>query len=240
MNNNLNIETARLIIDFFHRISMHHAIWFAEVSAKLGKVKAYEILDTVYKQSYELQMKRLSKIMGFEMTDSLPSGLVDLPNEKLNELREGVAINWLANDGIWFQAIEFTSGMADAKHCNDASWAQFAPFEAWSIKRLLNMSELPGLDGLKQAFKYRLYAFISKQSIVEDTANSFVFRMDECRVQTTRKRKGLDDYPCKSAGIIEFPEFAKAIDSRIKTSCICCPPDEHPDSHFCAWRFYID
>jgi hypothetical protein len=243
-NNNLENQTpeenAKLIIDFFHRISMHHAIWFAEVSEKLGKVKAYEILDKVYKQSYDVQMKRLSKIMGFEMKDSLPSGLTNLPNEKLLELREGVALNWLANDGIWFQAIEFSSGMADAKHCNDASWAQFAPFEAWSIKRNLNLTEFPGLDGLKQALKMRMYSFINKQSVIEETANSFVFQMDDCRVQSTRKRKGLDDYPCKSAGIIEFPEFAKAIDSRIKTECVCCPPDEHPESHFCAWKFSID
>ena len=233
-------ENAKLIIDFFHRISMHHAMWFAEVSEKLGKAKAYEILDNVYKLSYEIQIKRLSKIMGFEMKESLPSSLSNLSEEKLLEIREGVALNWLANDGIWFQAIEFSSGMDDAKKCNDASWAQFAPFEAWSIKRNLNLPEFPGLEGLQQSLKMRMYSFINKQSIIEETPNSFIFRMDDCRVQSTRKRKGLDDYPCKSAGIIEFPEFAKAIDSRIKTECVCCPPDEHPESHFCAWKFYID
>lgn len=238
-NNIKKEEKARLILDFFHRISMHHAMWFAEVSEKLGKKKAYEILDNVYKQSYEVQLKRLSKIMEFEIKDSLPSALVDLPTEKLNELCEGVAINWLANDGIWFQSVEFSCGMTDAKHCNDASWAQFAPFEAWSIKRTLNLPEFPGLDGLKQAFKFRLYAFINKQSIIEETPDSFVFRMDDCRVQSARKRKGLNDYPCKSAGLIEFPEFAKAIDSRIITSCVCCPPDKHPAESYCEWRFSI-
>jgi hypothetical protein len=63
--------------------------------------------------------------------------------------------------------------------------------------------------------------------------------MNDCRVQSARKRKGLDDYPCKSAGIIEYSTFAAAIDTRIKTECIGCPPDKHPDEWYCAWKFSI-
>jgi len=135
--------------------------------------------------------------------------------------------------------VEFSNGMAAAKHCNDAAWEQFSPLEAWSIKRLLNLPEQPGLEGLKQALQYRLYAFLNKQSITDETENSFVFRMNDCRVQSARKRKGLDDYPCKSAGIIEYSTFAEAIDSRIKTECLGCPPDVHPEEWYCAWRFSI-
>ena len=84
-----------------------------------------------------------------------------------------------------------------------------------------------------------MYAFINKQSIANETDTSFDFYMNECRVQVARKRKGLEDYPCKSAGIIEYTSFAEAIDSRIKTECISCPPDAHPDNYYCGWRFYI-
>ena len=64
--------------------------------------------------------------------------------------------------------------------------------------------------------------------------------MDECRVQVARKRKGLDDYPCKSAGLVEYAYFARAFDARIKTECIGCPPDAHPDDWYCAWRFSLE
>ncbi|MFW6388348.1 MAG: DUF6125 family protein, partial [Desulfohalobiaceae bacterium] len=57
--------------------------------------------------------------------------------------------------------------------------------------------------------------------------------------QSARKRKGLADYPCKSVGLVEYGYFATAIDSRIQTECIGCPPDEHPEDWFCAWRFRI-
>ena len=104
---------------------------------------------------------------------------------------------------------------------------------------MLGMPEQAGLEGLKKALQFRLYAFINKQSFGEETPNSFVFRMNECRVQMARKRKGLEDYPCKSGGMVEYTTFARAIDSRIKTECISCPPDPHPEEYFCAWRFYI-
>ena len=151
-----------------------------------------------------------------------------------------MSTNWLVNDGVWFQAVEFAYGMGEAKRCNDSAWAQFSPFEAWTIKQFLNLSENSGLKGLKKALGYRLYANINVQSILEEKPNSFVFQMNDCRVQSARKRKGLDDYPCKSGGMVEYTYFARSIDKRIKTECIGCPPDKHPDDWFCAWRFYMD
>ena len=86
----------------------------------------------------------------------------------------------------------------------------------------------------------RVYARINRQSFEDDGPRAFIFRMDECRVQVARKRKGLDDYPCKSAGLVEYAYFARAFDARIKTECIGCPPDAHPDDWYCAWRFSLE
>ena len=237
---NSKIETARLIIDYFHRISMHHALWFAETYHQFGREKAFDIMNTAYKQSYNIQMKRLAKELNFEMTEDIPEPLLNMQEEELEALKKAVAVNWLANDGVWFQAIENTYGMHDAKRINDSCWAQFSPFEAWSVKNLLNLPENPGLDGLKKALQYRIYACVNEQEIVEETENSFVFRMCNCRVQNARKNKGLADYPCKSGGMVEYRTFAETIDKRIKTECIACPPDAHPENWFCAWKFYME
>jgi len=69
---------------------MHHAMWFAEVQQHLGKEKAFQALNEVYKISYDVQIKRLSKTLGFELKDGIPAPLLDLPEEKLNNLRENV------------------------------------------------------------------------------------------------------------------------------------------------------
>lgn len=59
-------------------------------------------------------------------------------------------------------------------------------------------------------------------------------------MQTTRRRKGLPDDPCKEAGLVEYTEFARAVDPRIRTGCLGCPPDPHPDDWYCAWEFTLE
>jgi len=39
--------------------------------------------------------------------------------KQLKELLDALCLNWLANDGVWFQAIENKFNMFDAKRCND-------------------------------------------------------------------------------------------------------------------------
>jgi len=232
-------DTARLVMDMFHRIIIHYALWFTEVRHQMGMGKALDTLKIASDRSIGIQMKRLSKILGFQMKDGIPRPLLDMSQESLTELLDSVAVNWLANDGVWFQAVEFESGMNDAKRCNDSCWAHFSPFEAWSIKKYLDLPRNPGLEGLKKALGFRLYARINTQSIIEEGPDSFIFQMNECRVQSARKRKGLADYPCKSVGLVEYPYFARTIDAGIATECIGCPPDEHPEEWYCAWRFKI-
>ena len=234
-------QLAGMIIDFMHRTMMHYAFWYAEAEHQFGREKAFEILQSAWRRSLQVQMRRWGKILGFETDENgIPAPLLQLPVEKLKALRDGVAVNWLANDGVWFQAIEFTRGMNDAKRSNDSTWAQFSPFEARTIKKLLGLPEYPGLEGLKKALQYRLYNFVNKQQIIDEGPNSFLFKMIECRVQMARKRKGLPDYPCKSGGLVEYTTFAETIDPRIKTMVVSCPPDPHPEDYFCAWRFYIE
>jgi hypothetical protein len=95
-----------------------------------------------------------------------------------------------------------------------------------------------GLKALEKAFQYRLYVAINKQKIEWLDDNTMIFKMVECRVQKTRRQKNLPDFPCKQVGIVEFSQFAKTIDPRIKTKCIACPPDKDVD-FFCAWEFIL-
>ena len=233
-------DKSRFVVDMFNRIVVHYALWFTEVKHQMGMEKALDALETATQNSLSIQMKRLSQELGFELKGGLPASLVDMDDDALARLMKTVSINWLVNDGVWFQAVEFKQGMNDAKRCNDSCWAHFSPYEARAIKNFLNIPEPAGLEGLKKALNFRMYALINKQSIVEETPDSFVFQMNDCRVQSARKRKNLADYPCKTAGLVEYTYFAAAIDPRIKTQCIGCPPDDHPDEWYCAWRFYIE
>jgi hypothetical protein len=233
-------DRVRYALNLFHRQMIHYVLWFTEIRHQMGLDKALAMLTEASEKSINLQLNRMSKTLGFKMKDGLPEPMLEMPDASLIDLIESLSINWLGNDGVWFQAVEFSHGMNEAKRCNDSVWAQFSPVEAWSVKQFLNMTRHPGLDGLKKALAYRMYANINKQSIQDDGPDSFVFRMNDCRVQSARKRKGLEDYPCKSAGLVEYTYFAGAIDDRIKTECVGCPPDAHPEEWFCAWRFCLN
>ncbi len=233
-------ETARFVVDLFQRTIIHHGLWFAEVKHQVGMEKALEMLTEASQKSLGIQLKHFSKLLGFEMVDGVPSFLLDMEPEALIELKDRMAKNWLVNDGVWFQSVEKSGGMNEAKRCNDSCWAQFSPVEAHSIREFLGLSEQPGLEGLKRALGFRVYESINTQSIIDETETSFVFQMNKCRVQDARKRKGLEDYPCKSGGLVEYSYFAKAIDNRIRTECIGCPPDSHPEEWYCAWKFILE
>jgi len=160
-------------------------------------------------------------------------------SESLPAFLEDMAKRWLAHDGLWFQAVEKEYGMEAAIKLDAAVWEKFSAIEAERIKKFLQIPEGGGITALKKALGHRLYAFVNKQEILDMDENRIIFRMNDCRVQSARKRKGLPDFPCKSVGLVEYESFARAVDPRIKTRCIACPPDDHPDEYFCAWEFWI-
>ena len=63
--------------------------------------------------------------------------------------------------------------------------------------------------------------------------------MDTCRVQETRRRKGLPDFPCKGVGVVEFSTFARTVNPEIRTECLRYPP-EAPTGQNCRREFTID
>lgn len=160
--------------------------------------------------------------------------------EELIDLLEMASKNWLAHDGLWFLAAEDAFDMATAIELDRRAWEQFTVIEARRIMRFLRIEPGGGIPALKRALQYRLYARINEQEIVDENACSLVFRMNRCRVQAARQRKGLPDFPCKPVGLVEYGNVARTIDPRFRTECIACPPDPHPEAYWCAWRFTID
>lgn len=165
--------------------------------------------------------------------------LADLPKETLIGMIEDAAKNWLAHDGLWFLAVEADHGMESAIKLDRTAWERFTVVEAKRIMERHEIEPNSGLRGLKKALGYRLYAHLNIQEIVEETESSFIFRMNDCRVQSARKRDGRPVFPCKQVGLVEYARFAATVDPRIKTECLCCPPDSHPDAYYCAWKFSI-
>jgi hypothetical protein len=166
--------------------------------------------------------------------------LQELSREELIAIIVDDAKNWLAHDGLWFQALERITGMETAIEADAEAWRHFTVIEAKRIMERLRIAPGGGVPALVTALKHRFYARLNLQDVVEQDERRVVFRMLDCRVQSARKRRGLPDFPCKSVGIVEYSEFAKTIDPRFTTRCIACPPDSHPERFWCAWEFTLD
>ena len=164
-----------------------------------------------------------------------------LSPELMEQMLVDFAKNWLAHDGLWFQAVERHYGIEKAIELDTEAWVRFTVLEAKRIMARHDIPENSGLEGLKKALGFRLYAFLNVQEIRNETETSFEFYMVDCRVQSARKRKNMTLFPCKSVGIEEYSGFAKTIDPRIKTECLCCPPDkEAGEEHYCGWKFTLE
>jgi len=163
------------IVDAFWRTLVPYGYWLKEVEYQFGMDVALEIEKEVGETSLAIQLKRISKLLNIELLNGIPSVLYRMNENRLIELLDTLSLNWLANDGVWFQAVEKKFGILDAKRCNDTCWTRFSPFEAYHTKTLLNLSEQGGLESFKAALQFRLYARINKQDIVEEKADSFFF-----------------------------------------------------------------
>jgi len=136
-------------------------------------------------------------------------------------------------------AVEARLGMEAAIDLDTAAWRLFAAAEA---RRLMEVFTIPaggGLPALERALSLRMYAVINEQHIEwSNDGRTLRFVMDRCRVQETRRRKGLPDFPCRPVGDVEFSTFARTIDPRIETRCVHCPPDPN-QTGACTWEFAL-
>ncbi len=170
------------------------------------------------------------------MTDAF----ADLDAETLRGLLEDFAKNWLAHDGVWFQAVERAHGLPAAMAADAEAWRRFAEIEARRIRKRFGIPDRGGLDALAACLSRRMYAAINRFAVERPDRETLRFRMIDCRVQDARNRKGLAPFPCKPVGEVEFSSFARGVDDRIGVRCLTCPPDEHREGTWCAWEFRLE
>ena len=163
----------------------------------------------------------------------------DMDREQLLQALTAFAKNWLAHDGSWFLAAEERLGIDTAIELDAAAWGKFAPAEAKRAMELLGLAPGGGLEALARVLGARMYALINPYRIEwRGDRQALRFVTEACRVQQTRRRKGLPDFPCKSVGEVEFAGLARTVDPRIRARCLACPPDPQADGA-CAWEFTL-
>jgi hypothetical protein len=149
------------------------------------------------------------------------------------------AKNWLAMDGLWFLAVEEAYGLERAIEMDRNIWSSFSRIEAERIQKRLSLPENGGLEALDAALRHRLHSLLNPYRIERPAGDTLCYFMLTCRTRSARERKGLQPFPCREVGLVEYSVFARTIDSRIQTDCIACPPDPLELSFSCGWKFTV-
>ena len=101
-----------------------------------------------------------------------------LDKETLLGILDDWAKNWLAHDGLWFQAVERASGIDTAIEADKEAWKEFTQIEARRIMERHGIAKDGGIPALVQALQLRMYARVNLSEIVEITDSRCVFRID--------------------------------------------------------------
>jgi ubiquinone/menaquinone biosynthesis C-methylase UbiE len=201
-----------------------------------GFLTALGLTETGAGQAHHERFATFSKPLG-AARGAAPAAFEALDRAGLFKALDVFAKNWLAHDGSWFLAAEERFGMDAAIELDAAAWRRFAAAEARRIMEAYAIPKDGGLDALERALALRAYSFVNPSRIERD-GSILRFLMTSCRVQETRRRKGLPDFPCRPVGEVEFETFARTVDRRVVTRCLQCPPDAGAEGH-CAWEFRL-
>jgi hypothetical protein len=162
--------------------------------------------------------------------------LYQLPKEKIPEYIFMQLRNLWAADGLYFLGIEELYGTEVATKIDAGVWEVMGKIEARKLKEFL---EITGTDipSMMKALQYTTWALDLEDKEIIIKRDSALIRNIHCRVQNTRKNKGLKEFGCKPIRFRFLKAFAKEFNPDIVVKCIVCPPDKHPDNLWCQWEF---
>lgn len=162
--------------------------------------------------------------------------LMKMSKEKLIELFFMQMRNLWTVDGLYYLGIEEKFGTESATEIDKNVWKVMGKIEAKRIKETLG---IVGDDVriLMEALRLTSWSLdLEDKEIIVEKDRGF-FRNINCRVQKTRKNKGLEEFPCKNVRWEYLKNFAKEFNKNVIVECNVCPPDEHAENLWCEWEF---
>jgi len=164
--------------------------------------------------------------------------LVEIPKEKLIELLLMQMRNLWAVDGLYYLGIEEKYGTEGATEIDRKVWEVMGKIEARRLKEILKIKENDILT-VMNTLKLTSWSLDLEDKEIEVDEEKGIFRNVSCRVQKTRIKKGLVEFPCKSVRWGYLTSFAKEFNKDIVVECNVCPPDEHKEDLWCEWEFKL-
>ena len=140
-------------------------------------------------------------------------------------------------DGLWFLAVEEKFGHEVALELDIGVWDDLGAIHARRIVNNFSLRDDNPIRTLVKTLQADCMFCIYGPEITVLTDNKAILRITDCRPQKARVRDGKGEFNCRPVDLAFFKSYAKAIDPRIKVTCLVSPPDEHPPEFWCEWQF---
>jgi hypothetical protein len=164
--------------------------------------------------------------------------LANLSKEQLSEYLLLQLRNLWAVDGLYYLGIEAAYGTPAATDIDAKVWVVMGKIEARKLKEFFGITGTD-IPSMMQALKYTSWALDLEDKEITVQPHHAVIRNVRCRVQNTRKSKGLPEFGCKPVRFGFLKAFAKEFNPKIVVTCTVCPPDRHPEDLWCQWEFSL-
>ena len=163
--------------------------------------------------------------------------LSKLPKEKLLDYVEMLHKNFWTLQNTWMLHVNKKYGQEAAEEFDSLVMGHTCEVEIYRAKKFLDLGN--DFTALKTAYDYSNLGMDMdyEWEIGDDKA---VMRVTRCGMQLGRRKSDLPELPCKEIGFKVWPPITGVIDPKIKTSCVICPPDPHPEDLWCEWEFRFE
>ena len=164
--------------------------------------------------------------------------LLEIPKDKLADLLFLQLRNMWSVDGLYFVGIEEQIGGDSATEIDKNVWEIMGKIEARRLKELMGFSE-SDIPTMISALRISSWALDLEEKEIVIENEKAIFRNPNCRVQKTRIKKDLGEFPCKHVRWGYLKSFAREFNDNIVVECNFCPPDLHPENIWCEWEFTL-
>lgn len=161
--------------------------------------------------------------------------LKELSREELIAQVEFLADSWWNLQGNWMQNVSERFGSETAAELDGIVFGRAGEVQAKRLKKIYNLGD--DIEALAKAINLSTLLSNVEFEYIQIDKKHCRLRITKCNMQLGRLASGLSELPCKVPGTAANARFASAINPRIRTTCIVCPPDSHPEDIWCEWQF---